>query len=560
MVGKPLSALNKLEQLKATYGGHAARRKLEMLQVLEEDPLSRAKDVFRLHEVLCFLRAYPDSSEVLKEVERMLGRFAARKDLRRNRRELANSGIAGTATYYAFFWVTACWLARRWPDRISIDWRNFDRKRELLEILHLLVHFSETPALDHLDFSPREWINRLKGPTETDAYFLIRRFKALPGDSFGRETLHDRLVIPIKLSPGADTPSRTHARYLGSPIVFHTRPLSAARPALRREIRRSPIKVESVSPREARRLLDLTREAMVTRNRDLDAFEYAYDKDVRLVGCDRGIQFVCMGVIPERRLLLDAVYSFLTLKNGVPVGYVLASSLLRSSEVAFNMFETFRGTESSLIYSRALAMVRHLFGSDTFAVPPHQLGYNNPEALQSGAWWFYYKLGFRPRDPEVRRLLRAELKHMKRRPRHRTDIDILNELSSENMYMYVGRRRKDIMGEISFGNIGLLISRTLAARFGADRETAVKTYSSEAARRLGLRSRRGFSAGERLAWERWSPLVMAMPGIERWRPEDKRALVGVIRAKGGRRESDFVRLFNRHRCLQKAIFRLLQAA
>ena len=560
MAGKPLSALNKLEQLKATYGGHAARRKLEMLQALEKSPLSRAKDVFRLHEVLCFLRAYPDSREVLKEVERMLGSFAARKDLRRNRQELANSGIAGTAINYAFFWVTACWLARHWPDRISIDWRNFDRKRELLDILHLLVHFSETPALDHLDFSLREWINRLKGPTETDAYFLIRRFKALPGDSFTRETLHDRLVIPIKFSPGADTPSRTRARYPGSPVVYQTRPLSGARPALRREIHRCPVKVRSVSPREARRLLDLTREAMVTRSRDLDAFEYAYEKDVRLVSCDRGIQFVCLGVIPERRLLLDAVYSFLTLKNGVPVGYVLASSLFRSSEVAFNMFETFRGTESSLIYSRALAMVRHLFGSDTFAVPPHQLGYNNPEALQSGAWWFYYKLGFRPRDPEVRRLLRAELKHIKRRPRHRTDIDTLNELSSENMYLYLGQQRKDIMGEISFGDIGLLISRTLADRFGADRETAVKTYSSEAARRLGLRSRRGFSAGEKLAWERWSPLVMAMPGIERWRPGEKHALVGVIRAKGGRRESDFVRLFNRHWRLQKAIIRLLQVA
>jgi hypothetical protein len=220
------------------------------------------------------------------------------------------------------------------------------------------------------------------------------------------------------------------------------------------------------------------------------------------------------------------------------------------------MFETFRGAESSLIYSRALAMVRHLFGSDTFAVPPHQLGYNNPEALQSGAWWFYYKLGFRPRDPGVRRLLRAELKHMKRRPRHRTDIDTLNELSSENMYLNLGKQREDVMGELPLGDIGLLISRTLADRFGADREEAIRTYSSEAAQRLGLRSRRGFSAGERLAWERWSPLVMAMPGIERWRPEDKRALVAVVRAKGGRRESDFVRLFNGHRRLQRALLRL----
>jgi hypothetical protein len=117
-----------------------------------------------------------------------------------------------------------------------------------------------------------------------------------------------------------------------------------------------------------------------------------------------------------------------------------------------------------------------------------------------------------------------------------------------------------MMGEISSGDIGLLISRTPADRFGADRETAVKTCSGEAARRLGLRSRRGFSAGERLAWERWSPLVMAMQGIESWKPGDRRAPVRVVWAKGGKRETDFVRLFNRHRRLQKAILRLLQAA
>jgi len=143
---------------------------------------------------------------------------------------------------------------------------------------------------------------------------------------------------------------------------------------------------------------------MITRGRDLDAFEHAYDRDVRLVDCGQGLQFACFGVVPERRLLLEAVYGFLTLKNGVPIGYFLLGTLFRSSEVAFNVFETYRSAESGFIYSRALAMVRRLFGSDTFVVPPYQLGHNNPEALQSGAWWFYYKRGFRPHDPAVLRI------------------------------------------------------------------------------------------------------------------------------------------------------------
>jgi hypothetical protein len=545
--------LKELEHLKASYGGDAARLKFVLLDVLSSASLSRAKDVLTLHEILCFLRAYPDSRKLLDRVTEMLRWFQSRKDLKRFRKELANSGIAGTDIHFPFFWFTAEWLAERWPRRISVDWNDFDKQGDLVDMLNLLLPYSETPALDTLSLSPRGWVNRLKGPDETDAYFLVRRFKSFSADSFGREAAYERLDIPIRVKAGDDTPNRTLAFYPVKRIAFQTQAFSRIRRPLRSEIAATTVRVRSVSPREGRRLIDLARGAMITRSRDLDAFEHAYDRDVRLVDCGQGLQFACLGVIPERRLLLEAVYGFLILKNGVPIGYFLVGSLFGSSEVAFNVFETYRSAESSFIYSRALAMVRRLFGSDTFVVPPYQQGHNNPEALRSGAWWFYCKRGFRSHDPGVRRILRAELRKMNRDPSHRTDVKTLNRLSSENMYLYMGRRRRDTIGTVTLGNIGLQISSILANRFGSEREAGMKTLSREAARRVGLRSIRGFTSGERLAWHRWSPLVMALNGIEAWSPSQKRALVEVVRAKGGQRESRFVELFDRHRRLQKAI-------
>jgi hypothetical protein len=550
------TTLGELEQLRDVYGDDAALKKLDLLAALKSRPLSRSKDVSRLHEVLCFLRAYPDSREVLDLVEGMLRRFRDRKDLRRHRKALENTGIAGTAIRFGFYWFTAWWLAKRWPDSISIDWAAFEKKNELLEVLPLLIPYSETPALDELSFAPQEWVNRFKGPRESDARFLIRRFKALAADSFGREIAYERLDIPILLRPGPDTPNRTCAQYPKGPVVFQRRPLVKIRTSFRREIRRSPVRVRAVARREGRRLIDLAREAMITRSRDLDAFEHASEHDVRLVSCDGGLQFAAIGVVPERRLMLESVYGFLTLKNGVPIGYVLAGSLFHSTEAAFNMFETFRGAESSLVYSRALAMMRRLFGSDSFVVPPYQLGHNNAEALESGAWWFYYKLGFRPRDAGVRRILKSERESIKRNPRHRTSVSTLNRLASENMYLDLSRRQSHTVADMSPGDVGLKITEMLAHRFGADRERGIRTCSREAARLLGVRSLRSFSAGERLAWERWSPLVMVLPGIGRWSPEARRALVDVIRAKGGKRESRFVDLFDRHRSLRNAILRL----
>jgi hypothetical protein len=558
MGGRYPSVLKELELIKGRFGGKAAGCKLDLLTLLEKAVLLRSKEVLRLHEVLCFLRAYPDSPEVLGQVERMLEKFSDRRDLKRHRKALANSGIAGTVITFPFFWFTAYWLAQRWPDRISIDWSGFDKKDRLADMLHLLVTYTESTALDELSHSPREWINHLKGPTETDADFLIRRFKKLVSSSFGRETTYESLDIPIRLATGPGTPNRTHARYPKSPIVFQDRPLARVRTTFRREIRNCPITVRSLPAGDARTMIHLAREAMVTRSRDLDVFEHADERDIRLVTCDRGYQFACIGVVPERRLMLESVYGFLTLKNGVPIGYLLVGSLFNSSEVAFNMFETVRGAESGLIYSRVLAMVKHLFGSDTFMVPPYQLGHNNQEALESGAWWFYYKLGFRPKDAGVRRLLKTELRKIKRHPRHRTDIATLNELSSENMYLSLNSRRKDVMGEISLGDIGLKVAHYLAERFGADRELGLRACSAEAIRRLGVRSFKRYSAGELLTWKRWSPLVMLLDGVDGWTPAEKHALVEVVRAKGGRRESRFVELFNRHRRLQRAILRLLE--
>jgi hypothetical protein len=111
---------------------------------------------------------------------------------------------------------------------------------------------------------------------------------------------------------------------------------------------------------------------------------------------------------------------------------------------------------------------------------------------------------------------------------------------------------------LPLSKVGLALSDALARRWGSDRETAERESEREAARLLGLRTTRGWSRGERLAWRRWAPLVAILPGLARWTPAQRAALVAVVRAKGGRRESDFVRRFDAHRPLRRALLRLAE--
>ena len=554
---KPSTLLRQLEKLKNVYGGNAALQKLNLLKKLTRR-LEKADQVRRLHEFLCFLHTYPDNQTVLEQVEQMLARFNRRGDLRRHRRALVDTGIAGTDIHYSFFWPTACWIIKRFPNNLTIDWAKFTNKNKLEDLLPTLLPYSESLSFDMLSYSPREWLNRLKAKEETDAAFLIRRFAALRSSSFTKEKLYEDLDVPMRITSGPGTPNRTGIKLPGMPVVFQTKPLSRTRPNLRQEIHKPPVRVRLLSPREGQHLIDAAIEAMITRSRALDAFDYGDKNDVRLIDCGQGLVFACIGQIPERRLMLETVYGFLTIKNGVPIGYVLTSSLFGSSEIAYNVFETYRGAEAAPMFGRVLAMTRHIFGSEAFFIPPYQLGHDNAEGLKSGAWWFYYKLGSRPEDPEVRKLLQTDLQLIKENPNHRSSTATLQKLSSEPVFLYPDQKKQKVHVKIPLENVGLRISRLLADRYGANREKAVHKLSLEAKKLLGVRTQRSWTAGEHLAWERWSPLIVMLPGISGWRPQEKRALVQVVRAKGGRRESDYLMLFNKHQRLQRALLKLAQ--
>jgi len=552
------SALERLLKLKFVFGPGNGRKKLELLARVKAASLPDADSVARLHEQLCFMRAYPDDRRLLTQVEALLAGFSEREDLNRHRDALANSGIAGTEVRFAFYWFTLRWIAERWPDRLHIDWNDLRGKRRAMldRRLPMLMPYCETLALEEGALTTREWIERLKGTGETDAEFIVKRFEAMRADPMPKETIFEEIDIPFRLLPGPDTPCATRGSYGPSPVVMQRRPLVRGRETFWSEFRRKPPAPRSMPRREARRLIEMARTLMVARTRDLDAFVHADVDDVRLMDYGEGFQLVCFGTMPERRQMIDTAYGFLMLRNGVTIGYVLSAALFGSAEVAYNVSPEYRGAEAAHLYARCLNAVTRLFGTDTFMVDPYQMGHENPEGLRSGAWWFYYKLGFRPRDPAIARMAERELARVGRDTSYRTSIGRLNRLSSVNMYLHLGEPRDDVIGEFARENVGFHIVRYLAGRFGADRERGIASCAREAARLLGLRSLATLPPGERLAWDRWSPLILALPDIENWSGTERRAAARVVRAKGGRRESEFVRRFDRHPRLRAAVLKL----
>ena len=534
-----------LERYKDRFGAGDAETKLVLLARLDRTRLRTPRQVERLHETLCFMRAYPGDAVVLAAVEHILERFTDRADLRRHRDALTDSGIAGTTIRFRFFWPSALWLAGRWPDHLILDRSDGDAEDAIARALPLIVTPPEAAALRELDLPGYEALDRLRG-RETDGAFLARRVAAMPGDTFTREAFFDAIDASFELAPGKDTPARTHAKLAFAPVAFGDAPIRRGRPSLRAELARPPRGVRRLSRSEGTRVVELGRAAMATRSRDIDGFAYGDPRDAWLVDDGDGLAFTLNGVVPERRAVVPATYGALTLRNGVPIAYLQVDLAGRSAALSYHAFATFRGGEAAYATARMLAMLHHVLGARSFTLDPYQLGKGNDDGIESGAWWFYYKLGFRPRAAAVKRAMRGELERLAAKPRHRSSPATLRKLAEGHLVFDVDPRHPVPLP--STVRIGFRVADALAAR--SNREDV----SREAMRRIGVRSLTGWTPGERLAWQRWSPLILTLPGVSRWSTANRRALVRIVRAKGGRSEMGYASRLNAHPLLGSALF------
>ena len=268
---------------------------------------------------------------------------------------------------------------------------------------------------------------------------------------------------------------------------------------------------------------------------------------------DRGLCIGLVGALPEFRLPLEGYYGFLALKNGVPVGYGGGAALFDRLECAGNIFESFRQGESIFVFSQVFRTFHELCGSRVFLVPRYQVGYENDEALRSGAFWFYHKLGFRPEDPDVLRLSEEEHSRIKADPSYRSSRRILEKLAQGDMVFHLAPHDPQACQILQPSDLGLHVSRHIAWRWNGDRATAIRAASERVARCLGTPGWRRWPRAERMALERLAPILVLIPDLAEWTPAENRAVVRIVKAKAASRESDYIRLLREHARLSRAL-------
>jgi len=515
-----MGPIQRLHELSRAFGPAAAREKRRLLGEIAELGRIGARDRSHLAATLDFLRAYPDDAGVRAAVRDVAPR------------------LDETDIVYPWSYGVLLQLVARMPGRLAIAWEDVEDEGPIHDALDQVVLPAESQGLEDTRLSVEDWFAAATPVGATDLELLLGLFERSPLPPATRVQLFEACRLPVRYRG----PGRLALELPPPRVHYQKKEIDRARFPLAPVIRR-PF---ATPARGGRAFVDLALQALCARSLEIYPLIYANPRDVVIADCGRGLRIGLVGVRPEWRSALESVHFFLALKNGAPIAYGPAGVFLGCCEMGINLFPEFRGGEIRYLYAQFMRLLHHRLGVECFFLTRYGMGERNPDAIRSGAFWFYRKLGFVPTEPAVEELARAEEARMRAEPGYRSDRRTLHRLShTEAVFDLSGGRRRPF----DFGGLGLALARRIAEEFGGDRALAERRCAARVARVLGLPNRG-------LALRRLAPVLAMIPDLAVWPACDRRALARVVRAKDARSETAAARLMAAHARFDDALRRL----
>jgi hypothetical protein len=551
--------LDELEGLKHAYGPGCAQKCERHLRALRGASFDEASSLIRFHDALLFLRAFPQSEKVAQLAHELLATVEAHVKKLLNSPENVEifedesaSGIAGTTITNTWTYQLAAQLASRHPQQTRAEWNIDERYRQMTTILPALLPLLDDDSYVEADTPYLRWIEAAAGRGKSDLCWLVDSFAKLPLPPQTRTSLYDSLGVEILWDLSGSPASRTLACRPVSKLFIHEEPLLQRKQvSLEREVLSEPLPLQKLNRKEGQAIIGMVQDAVAVRYRELQGTTYGDPTQMVQTEVGRGLKLFFWGLDPQWRLPLRAYYAGFALKNGVPINYFEAIGLFEWMEVGFNTFYAFREGETAWIYSQYLRLLHQISGATCISVYPYQIGQDNQEAINSGAFWFYRKLGFRPGRPELLELAKREESKIARDSNHRTSPRTLRKLAEGHIFFEFGTAQPGRWDKFSSRNLGLAVQRKMADEFDGDAGKMRRTSSKNLAKLLDV-SLDDWNPRERWAFDNFAIALSVVPNIARWTQAEKQSLLAIIRAKAAPSETRYLRLLQQHARLRDA--------
>lgn len=392
-----------------------------------------SKTLVGFHDALLLLEAYPPTKKLHARAHDLLSNFylIATKFIDKNPKaeeELVNSGLSGTEVQGAFTYPLLNAL-RKASDSCLYLHSFAEDAAPVGEVLKHFLPQIEFEAVNS-ETENEELLSVLFGNEDQ----LPRLLTAMDSGEV-KADLRDQLFANLKLFAGiqldGSIPDRTTARGAGGNVFVHAEIQKKADPneVIARKLPQ-PVKL---SKSQKEKLILNSMCMLATLNRETDPVTVCDHDSITVFHLERGVSVALFSMEADRRMPLESYIGYVLFKNGLPMAY--GGSWIFGNRALFgiNIFEPYRGGESSLTILQLLRVYHQHYGVEAFSVEPYQFGKDNPEGIQSGAYWFYYKMGFRSNDKKLAALAEKEFAKMQKTKSYRSSFATLERFTDSRI-------------------------------------------------------------------------------------------------------------------------------
>jgi hypothetical protein len=514
-------------------------------------PVRSPKALREWHDLLLFLLAHPANAEehrlASKELERLSG--LAKQMVGSSealRYALINSGIDGAPLQSTYSLRLVRWMLARWEHRVELFLVEAGLD-ELRELLRLLLPPVEHETVDQPFDDAYQLLETVYGASRhTQLLRLVQSLDALGCDDRQRELLFARMQVYVKVEGVAEGCGTTFARGPKGP-VFHQATGLQRGVDLTATLNDPLPKPVRLSVAEQHELIDTARTVLAMLHRETDPVTHA--GAVELFDMGRGLRIALFSLDMAHRLPFDSYVGFMAFKNGVPLAYGGAWIFPGRSKVGINIFAALRGGESAWFFAQLLRLYRQRYGVDRFEAENYQLGHHNPDGLNSGAYWFYYRLGFRPVGRKDQLIAAREFRKLGAGKGYRVPLTVLKHLVEHGLELVISEGALAVMDTAA---LTMAVQRHVVERYAGDHSAAMEQAIARLHRLLPLGNTGTWTTEERAALSLWALALDMIDELGDLPPNALRSLVALVRAKGAATEREHQQRLMRHHALLKA--------
>lgn len=454
------------------------QRQEKLLSALRKTELSGEKSIQIYHDSLLFSLAYPPNTKIRLLVEKEMNRlieFVKSKNKSINSEFLLNSGISGSNMCASFTLAFNDWLLENFPDEVELDSLEGD-KNEIATLLHSTLDPVEAELKSE---EKNNWKyfkeEKLKGITsKKDLFrFYIKNSQRLPGTNAFRESLFSSFGLYARFKLNHRYPTLSNGRSGKGTIFFHDKGIIKRTTLSEVFSAGAPQKIE-LSKKEKIKLAFLARASMGSLMRETDPFSFPNHDETELLDMGRGITIALFYMKSEMKNPLQVYAGYLLMKNQIPMAYGGGWILGKQSGFGVNVLPPYRGGESAWVVGQLLRAYKFNYNVSLFSVDPYQIGKNNSEGIRSGAFWFYYRLGFRPYQKELAELAEKEFNKLTTKKNYRTSEKTLKRLADSTL---LWEEKNDYSSYINIDDVSNKITEFVNKNFRGDRNAAESSFA-----------------------------------------------------------------------------------